>query len=98
MANANRIVLRRAWKDDHPAQFDRTSKMRAALLEKLAPRRSFSLYKIEKLNPKLYAKLVERALGKVGAKRDPEGEAIVDSIDKLDQVGEEMNKLAGGAS
>jgi hypothetical protein len=66
VSNASRIVLRRAWREDHPAHFNLAQKHRvaAAMGGKLTPRRSFGVYTIEKLQPKRYAAMVARALAK----------------------------------
>lgn len=94
MSNANRIPLRKQYREDHPAQFGRTAKQAVAGV-KIAKRRSFYLYRIEMLQPKLYAKLVEHALGKAGVKPNPDGEIIVDDPAQIDAIAAALDASHG---
>lgn len=69
MSNATRLVLRREWKSDHPAQFNRRQKgdIAEALGKKLAPRVGYRLWLVKKFFPKLYAAWEKRALGETEA-------------------------------
>lgn len=77
MSNATRMCRRQQWREDHPPHFNVAQKQRAAAMlgRKLAPRHSFKLWCIEKLNPTLWSKLLDKALGK----QVKEGDAQVDA-------------------
>lgn len=62
---AGRMVLRKAWKSDHPPQFNRSKKRlaAAALGGRLRPRMSFGLWKIKTFQPERYAELEKLARG-----------------------------------
>lgn len=63
--SAARIIRRRAWISDHPPQFNRTNKERAAYQfgGKLRPRLSFQLWMIKTFEPERYAEMERIARG-----------------------------------
>jgi hypothetical protein len=101
VSNFQRSIFRRQWRSDHPPQWDRTKKQ-LAIGRPIAPRRSFTLWLIEKLNPKLYARLVEKALGKAkseGRAKDVGGEVVTADPDgislDLERVAERLDEIHG---
>lgn len=65
--SAHRMILRRQWREDEPAHFNRASKARAAAMlgGKLRPRLPFQLWCLKTLRPAIYAKLMAKALDKI---------------------------------
>lgn len=57
---AGRMVLRKTWKDGHPAQFNRSRRV-LALGRPVRPRLSFGLWKLKTFHPERYAELVKLA-------------------------------------
>lgn len=69
------MVLRRQWVSEHPPQFNRTSKQRAAAAMggRLRPRLSFQLWLIRTFQPERWKELERRARqGEKSAEREAE--------------------------
>lgn len=96
--SAHRMILRRQWRDDEPAHFNRSNKARAAAMlgGKLRPRLPFQLWCLKTRRPAIYAQLMAKALGKADPAKvevTPAGEVLVKDEALLDTLPADLDAI-----
>lgn len=88
---AERMILRKMWREDEPARFNVVNKERAAaqLGGKLRPRLPFQLWCLKTFRPAVYKRLLAKAHGQPVTA----GEVTVTDPSKLDQVIPNMEEI-----